>query len=89
MSISYRTLGNICKTNHALTSNDKFINPDDKNYTKNYTNMMIYPGSNYVRMADSNIKNILRPNHIKSHETPNYYDQLNEHRVHCKSCNKN
>lgn len=71
-SFSYSKLGSSChlQKNCALTSNNKYILPDDNNYYKRFTPMMYYPGhENGVK--NNIIYNISEPEHIKAYKKQN------------------
>lgn len=65
--MSYATLGTSClPITCALTSNEKFLLPNNPDYSKPYTNMFEYPGHNDHVDSIGHI-DALHPEHIKAY----------------------
>jgi uncharacterized HAD superfamily protein len=85
--MSYATLGNDCiDQTGAITSNKKFLKPDNKVYQKYFTNMELLPGNDSDNINQKRIKSYLGKDTLPNNNV--YYNYNNDKKLSCKSCKR-
>lgn len=95
--MSYSILGNQCQIHtHALTSNAKYIHPNNSVYNKSFTPMLYYPGhiNAHGLHADKLFESAQRPESVKAFDinddgndiTDNHISSHKSGTASCKTC---